>query len=519
MHHGYLMSIHSRGVVTAALARERGDVQQVRSTPKECDAPAGTLASLRILVGIANFGVKNRPYLDRLIAEYRLMPFRVDVRIFSESVKDYPDDVHVHVGLPVSNPWSLPFAHRRVFADHVDDYDLFIYSEDDTLIEERHIRAFLSASEALEDGLVPGFIRYEVHEDGRRSYPDIHGAYRWIGNSVTRSGAYTHARLSNDHSACYLLTKAQLRSAISSGGYLVPPHSGRYDMLCSAGTDPYVQCGLSRVICVSHFEDFEIHHLPDAYVKDNGMIKKDCAVLDREGLLCQIEALKAICAGELPREQLFATEKALATQRWDKSYYEPHDDLLLDLIPGAAKTVLSIGCGAGRNESRLTARGMQVIAVPLDAVIGRVAERVGIRVMPPDLDAALSGLNGSRFDAILLSGILQHMEDPVRLLTTLSALLRPLGVIVGSVPNLGPMCRWSGQLFGKNPAGYRIPGNWQESKLRLTSARTLSRWLKRSGLRRLRPTITRRQDTLRVLPLRVRIATSIYFAAQRTSRE
>jgi 2-polyprenyl-3-methyl-5-hydroxy-6-metoxy-1,4-benzoquinol methylase len=505
--------------VTATAVRERSDGRPSRPGPAAGDPSPGRLASPRILVGIANFGVKNRKYLDGLIAEYRSMPFHVDIRIFSEKAKDYPDHVRVHVGLPISNPWSLPFAHRQVFADHVDDYDLFIYSEDDTLIEARHVRAFLDASESLEAGLVPGFIRYEVHEDGRRSYPDIHGAYRWIGDSVTRAGAYTHARLSNDHSACYLLTRSQLRSAIASGGYLVPPHSGRYDMLCSAGTDPYTQCGLSRVVCISHLDDFEIHHLPDAYVKGNGMINKDCAVLDREGLLCQVEALQAICAGDLGKEQLFATEKALATQRWDKSYYEPHDDALLERIPAAAKTVLSIGCGAGENESRLRARGMQVIAVPLDAVIGRVAERAGIRVTPPDLDAALQRLDGSRFDAILLSGVVQHLADPVRLLTRLSALLGPGGVIVGSVPNLGPIRRWSGQLFGRNSAGYRLPAAWQETKLRLTSASMLARWLKRSGLRPL-PSIAARRDASRATaPLRALIAPSIYFSAQRMPGE
>lgn len=505
--------------MTAPAVRERGDEQQSRPAAADGEPSSGTLANLRVLVGIANFGVKNRKYLDRLIAEYRSMPFHVDIHIFSEMAKDYPDDVHVHVGLPISNPWSLPFAHRQIFADHVDDYDLFIYSEDDTLIEARHVHAFLNASESLEAGLVPGFIRYEVREDNRRSYPDIHGAYRWIGDSVTRAGAYTHARLSNDHSACYLLTRGQLRSAIGSGGYLVQPHSGRYDMLCSAGTDPYTQCGLSRVICISHLDDFEIHHLSDAYVKGRGMINKDCAVLDREGFLCQVEALQAICAGNLGKEQLFATEKRLATQRWDKSYYEPPDDTLLDQIPATATTVLSIGCGAGKNESCLKARGMQVVAVPLDAVIGCVAERAGIRVTPPDLDAALRRLDGSCFDTILLSDVVQHLEDPVQLLTRLSALLGPEGVIVGSVPNFGPIRRWSGRLFSKNPAAYRLPVDWQESKLRLTSAGVLARWLKRSGLRPL-PTIAARRDTSpAAAPLRALIASSIYFAAQRTSGE
>jgi 2-polyprenyl-3-methyl-5-hydroxy-6-metoxy-1,4-benzoquinol methylase len=493
----------------------------VRGAGVPCTAPASdgdrsdaARAQPRVLVGIANFGVKNRQYLDRLIAEYRAMPFHVDIHLFSEKEKDYPDDVHAHVGLPIPDPWSLPFAHRRFFADNVEDYDLFIYSEDDTLVEARHIDAFMEASSTLPAGLVPGFIRYEVHEDGRRSYPDIHGAYRWIGDSVTRTGPYTHARLSNDHSACYLLTRSQLQSAIASGGYLVAPHSGRYDMLCSAGTDPYTQCGLARVICISHLADFEIHHLPDAYVKGNGMMNKDCAVLDQDGLLSQIEALQGIAAGSLRKEQLFATEKSLATQRWDKSYYEARDDALLDLIPASARTVLSIGCGAGHNETRLQSLGKHVTAVPLDAVIGCMAERSGISVMAPDLDAALSRLDGNRFDAILLAGVVQHLADPVALLSRLSMLLEPAGVIVGSAPNLGSVRRWSARLFGKNPLAYRLPGSWQMSGLRLTSASMLARWLERSGLRPLGAVAGGPAS-----PLRALIAPAIYFAAGRTSGE
>jgi 2-polyprenyl-3-methyl-5-hydroxy-6-metoxy-1,4-benzoquinol methylase len=507
--------------VTAAAMREpvRGDDAPGTAPAADGDRSCASRAHPRVLVGIANFGVKNRKYLDRLIAEYRAMPFHVDIHLFSEKEKDYPDDVHAHVGLPIPDPWSLPFAHRRFFADNVEHYDLFVYSEDDTLIEVRHIDAFMDASRALAADLVPGFIRYEVHEDGRRSYPDIHGAYRWIGDSVTRTGGYTHARLSNDHSACYLLTKSQLQSAIASGGYLVSPHSGRYDMLCSAGTDPYTQCGLSRVICISHLEDFEIHHLPDAYVKGNGMINKDCAVLDREGLLSQIEALQGIATGGLRKEQLFATEKALATQRWDKSYYEPHDDALLDLIPASASTVLSIGCGAGHNETRLQSMGKQVTAVPLDAVIGCMAQRSGIRVMAPDLDAALGRLDGKRFDAILLASVVQHLADPVDLLSRLSRLLEPAGVIVGSAPNLGPVRRWSARLFGKNPMGYRLPGTWRTSGLRLTSASSLARWLKRGGLRPLRTTPADGDARGTASPLRALIAPTIYFAAGRTSGE
>jgi 2-polyprenyl-3-methyl-5-hydroxy-6-metoxy-1,4-benzoquinol methylase len=475
--------------------------------------------SLRILVGIANYGVRNRAYLDRLIDEYRSMPFLVDICIFAEKPKSYPADVTVHVGLPIANPWSLPFAHRPVFAAKADDYDLFIYSEDDTLIEARHITAFLSASRSLEAGLVPGFIRYEQRPDGARSYPDIHGAYRWIADSVRRSGVYTHARLTNDHSACYLLTRDQLRSAIASGGYLVEPHGGRYDMLCSAGTDAYTQCGLSRVICISHLEDFEIHHLPDAYVKGNGMIDKDCAVLERDGLLCQVEALAAIEAGRLSGAQSFDTEKRLSTQRWDKSYYEPRDDALLALVPPTATRILSIGCGSGRTESSLVEAGKQVVAIPLDAVIGRVAARSDIHVLPPDLASALAQLQGQRFDAILLADIVQHLPDPVEFLSGLSLLLAPSGQIVGSAPNLGPVRRWPGRLFGKNSHCYRFRGHWQASKLHLTSAGGLRRWLACAGLRVRQVAAAGDFKANAPAALRTLMAPSLYFVAERTSRE
>ena len=483
------------------------------------EAVARTARSPRVLVGIANYGEKNRPYLDRLIAEYRSMPFPVDICVFSEKPKPYPAGVTVHVGLPIGNPWSLPFAHRPVFAAKADDYDLFIYSEDDTLIEARHIAAFLDASQSLAAGLVPGFIRYEQRADGTRSYPDIHGAYRWIADSVAHSGAYTHARLTNDHSACYLLTRDQLRAAIASSGYLVEPHGGRYDMLCSAGTDPYTQCGLSRVICISHLEDFEIHHLPDAYVKGNGMINKDCAVLERDGLLCQLEALAAIHAGELGGGQAFDTEKALPTQRWDKSYYEPRDDALLARVPATATRVLSIGCGSGRTEAHLVGAGKQVVAIPLDAVIGRIAERSGIRVMTPDLALALAQLQGSRFDAILLPGVVQHLADPVELLRRLSTLLAPAGVIVGSAPNLGLLRRWSGRLFGKNSQGYRLHGRWQTSKLHLTSARGLGLWITRAGLRVRQITVPRELKVNAPAPLATLMAPTLYFVAERTSSD
>jgi hypothetical protein len=57
-----------------------------------------------------------------------------------------------------------------------------------------------------------------------------------------------------------------LAAAVRSGGYLVPPHRTWYEMRESAATDPYSQCGLVKRLCLSHWDDQLVHHLPNNYV-------------------------------------------------------------------------------------------------------------------------------------------------------------------------------------------------------------------------------------------------------------
>src|SRR5581483_7258110 len=86
---------------------------------------------LRLLVAIASYGEKNLPFLRQVIQTYYGMDFDVRVVVFSNCPKDLDTEVDVVVGLPTKNPWSLPFAHKEFFRKHVENYDLFAYSEDD----------------------------------------------------------------------------------------------------------------------------------------------------------------------------------------------------------------------------------------------------------------------------------------------------------------------------------------------------------------------------------------------------
>jgi len=146
-----------------------------------------TRDKLKILVAIANHGTKNLKYLQVLLTEYRHMSFQVDIVVLSNEPKELGPNVEVLVGLPAKNPWSLPFAHKSLFAQRVKDYDLFIYSEDDTLITEKNIRAFLESTRNLSANQLPGFLRYETAPDGSRHISSAHGRFHWQPESVMRA--------------------------------------------------------------------------------------------------------------------------------------------------------------------------------------------------------------------------------------------------------------------------------------------------------------------------------------------
>ena len=117
---------------------------------------------MRILVAIASYGTKNDHFLNRVIEEYRTFPHDVHIVVLSNQEKPLPPKVELKVGIPVSNPWSLPFAHKPIFAERKNDFDLFIYSEDDTPITLKNLDAFLRYTKCLPEDQIAGFLRYEA---------------------------------------------------------------------------------------------------------------------------------------------------------------------------------------------------------------------------------------------------------------------------------------------------------------------------------------------------------------------
>jgi 2-polyprenyl-3-methyl-5-hydroxy-6-metoxy-1,4-benzoquinol methylase len=414
-------------------------------------------------------------FLRTLIREYQSMPYDVDIVVLSNIPKNIGPDIEVIVGLPTKDPWSLPFGHKELFAKRVDKYDLFIYSEDDTLITARNIGAFLEVTEVLPKEKIAGFLRYESAPDGTKYYSTVHAHYHWDPDSVLKSGKYVFARYTNDHSGCYLLTKKQLKAALASGGFLQGPREGRYDLLVTAATDPYSSCGMQKMICISHIQDFALHHLPDKYC---GAIGVEASAVEKE-----IQALLRLPGSDAPRRRLIRTETKLSRAHWDKRYYDPARTDVLGLVPKNAKTVLSIGCGAGSTEAVLTKAGIQVTGVPLDEIIAVSARSRGIDVTPPDFGLARKQLEGRRFDVILFSDILHLVPDPVALMEAFFPYLSTRGAVLVSVPNFNHAWVLRRMVSGdRELRELKRTHDFERFGVHRTTLGTLKNWLARCGL-------------------------------------
>ena len=420
-----------------------------------------------VLVAVASYGVAQDHYLGRLLGEYRKLRVPTRIVVLSNTSEKDARGAEVRVGLPSPNPYSLPFAHRELFREFSDQYDLFIYSEDDTLISERHIEAFLQAQSKLQEDEIVGFIRSETNPNGQQFITSIHHHFRWDPQSVVERGGELFASLTNQHSGCFIATRKQLRKAIDSGGFLVPPHAERYGMLETAASDLYTQCGLRRMISLSNIQDFVVPHLPNKYYLHLG--------IPLEELELQVQALKDLWESQGWLGKLFEPCSGARGFRWSKDLYERADEQFLAAIPATARKVLSVGCGSGANERRLIEKGVDVWAVPLDAVFGAGLAESGVRVVSGPFDQAMDRLGREKFDVVLIHNVLHLLESPVAWLGLLGGRLTIDGYLIASVPNTQEASAW---LSDRRTGGHG-------GQVQVVNPGRLRQWCKFAGLRTL----------------------------------
>lgn len=230
---------------------------------------------LKVLAVLVNYGEEQIHYLQQVVSGIRGFK-NYDVTIFVNSnisLSNIKGIDHVNI-IKLDDYQLLPLTCKQVIWNYKEDFDIFLFGENDHLFQEHHIDKYLEYTSILPSNRIAGLIQYEENHLGKY-YPAYHAHYDWDYNSVEEYGGKKFAHFNNIHQATFILTKEQLLKIGSMYDFTQFFGTSHYSVKCKVNTDIYQFCEMKKVICISEFEDNLIHHLPNLYINgDNNRAKQ-----------------------------------------------------------------------------------------------------------------------------------------------------------------------------------------------------------------------------------------------------
>lgn len=242
-----------------------------------------------ILAVLVNFGDEQLEYLQQVVNELKTFKkYNVTIIVQSNIKIDIEGINEVNI-LTLEDYQLLPLTCRKVIWENRNDYDIFLYGENDLLFREKHIDNYLEYYKILPKNRISGLLRFEI-EEGNNFYPDYHLDFEWDFKSVETYEGKVFAYFNNTHQATFILNREQLFAVGKKIDFevLVPNSSSflinrflrkikktlgirlerqnKYSVKCKVNTDIYDYGGMKKMICISEFEDNLIHHLPNIYI-------------------------------------------------------------------------------------------------------------------------------------------------------------------------------------------------------------------------------------------------------------
>lgn len=230
----------------------------------------------KVLAVLVNYGDEQLDYLYQVTKELKSFKKYEVTIIVNSNVPILDNNVDLINQFILDDYQLLPLTCRKTIWDYKDDFDIFIFGENDHLFLEHHIDKHLEYTSILPQNRISGLIQYEQNNTGRY-YPAYHWKYEWDFNSVEEYDGKKFAHFTNLHQATFILTKKQLDfigKQYDFSQFFTSTDSG-YSVKCRVNTDIYQFCNMKKMICISEFEDNLIHHLPNLYINgEAGRVKQ-----------------------------------------------------------------------------------------------------------------------------------------------------------------------------------------------------------------------------------------------------
>jgi hypothetical protein len=223
-----------------------------------------------ILAVLVNYGETQLQYLQQVVTSLKsFKKYNVTIIVNSNISLNHIKGIdHVNV-IELNDYQLLPLTCKQVIWHYRNEFDIFLFGENDHLFEEHHIDKYLQYNKILPKDRITGLIQYEKDETGRY-YPAYHAHYDWDYDSVEEYEGLKFAHFTNIHQATFILTQAQLLHIGNMYDFTQFFGQSHYSVKCKVNTDIYQFCGMKKIICISEFEDNLIHHLPNRYINHIG---------------------------------------------------------------------------------------------------------------------------------------------------------------------------------------------------------------------------------------------------------
>jgi hypothetical protein len=226
-----------------------------------------------VLAVLVNYGDEQLNYLDIVLKELKsFQKYQITTLVVSNTPinNTHIDELILIEYLPNFN--YLPILCREVIYNYKDQFDYYIFNENDHLIKEIHLDKFIKYNNILPENRIAGLIQYEVDNNGNKHYPAYHAGFEWDFDFIEEYGKLKFAHFSNVHQACFIITNLQLNNIGEK--FKTTIGNSIYGIKERTNSDIYENCGMKKLICLSEFGDNLVHHLPNLYIGgENGRAK------------------------------------------------------------------------------------------------------------------------------------------------------------------------------------------------------------------------------------------------------